>query len=217
MDTVNLLQIIATILALLIAIVGHEIMHGYVAYLHGDTTAKNAGRLSINPIKHIDPVGTLLVPALLYFSGAPFMFGWAKPVPIFIPTVIRNGGLKGALQVSLAGIAYNFTLAIICSLAFSMFKDLHTVDNYFSYFLAYFLVQSTIYNVVLGMFNLYPIPPLDGSHALAYIAAMLGWNKIVDLIESLQRYGMFILLLFIATPLSKYFFAPIHYVIRLFV
>ena len=215
MDTVNLLQIIATILALLIAIVGHEIMHGYVAYLHGDTTAKNAGRLSINPIKHIDPVGTLLVPAVLYFSGAPFMFGWAKPVPIFIPTVIRNAGLKGALQVSLAGIAYNFALAIICSLAFSMFKDLHAVDNYFSYFLAYFLVQSTIYNVVLGMFNLYPIPPLDGSHALAYIAAMLGWNKIVDLIESLQRYGMLILLLFIATPLSKYFFAPIHYVIRL--
>lgn len=215
MDTIEILQIAATILALLVAIVGHEIMHGYVAYLHGDTTAKNAGRLSINPIKHIDPVGTLLVPAVLYFSGAPFMFGWAKPVPIFIPTVIRNAGLKGALQVSLAGIAYNFVLALVCSIAFSMFKDLHAVDGYFSYFIAYFLVQSMIYNVVLGIFNLYPIPPLDGSHALSYIAAMFGWHKIVEFLESIQRYGMVILILFIATPLSKYFFAPIHYVIKL--
>lgn len=215
MDTIHLLEIIATILALLVAIIGHEIMHGYVAYLHGDTTAKNAGRLSINPLKHVDPVGTLLVPAVLYFSGAPFMFGWAKPVPIFIPTVVRNAGLKGALHVALAGIAYNFTLAIVCSLAFSMFRDIHAVDGYFSYFLVYFLVQSMIYNVVLGMFNLYPIPPLDGSHALSYVAAMLGWNSIVDFLESMQRYGMLILILFIATPLSKYFFAPIHYVIRL--
>lgn len=215
METLDFVEIAAVILALLLAIVGHEIMHGFVAYLHGDSTAKHEGRLSINPIKHVDPIGTLLVPAVLYFSGAPFMFGWAKPVPVFIPTVIRNAGLKGALHVALAGVAYNLALALLFALAFSLFKSFGSVNSYVGYFIGFFLAQSIMYNVMLGLFNLYPIPPLDGSHALSYIAAMFGWNKVVELLEASQRYGMLILILFIATPLSKYFFAPISYVIRL--
>lgn len=213
MDTVNLLEIIATVLALMIAIIGHEIMHGYVAYRYGDNTAKYQGRLSINPIVHVDIVGTIIVPAVLFFSGAPFMFGWAKPVPIFIPTVIRNGGYKAAIHVSLAGIAYNFTLALICAGVLSFFQDLHQVNSYIEYFFVYFFIQSLIYNVVLGLFNLYPIPPLDGSHALTYLGMIMGWDGLVRLYESMERYGMIILILFIATPLSQYFFMPIRYVI----
>ncbi|MEZ7935489.1 MAG: site-2 protease family protein [Sulfurospirillum sp.] len=213
MDTVNLLEIIATVLALMIAIIGHEIMHGYVAYRYGDNTAKYQGRLSINPIVHVDIVGTIIVPAVLFFSGAPFMFGWAKPVPIFIPTVIRNGGYKAAIHVSLAGIAYNFTLALICAGVLSFFQDLHQVNSYIEYFVVYFFIQSLIYNVVLGLFNLYPIPPLDGSHALTYLGMIMGWDGLVRLYESMERYGMLILILFIATPLSHYFFMPIRYVI----
>lgn len=213
MDNVKLLEISATVLALMLAIIGHEIMHGYVAYRYGDNTAKNQGRLSINPIVHVDLVGTIIVPAVLFFSGAPFMFGWAKPVPIFIPTVIRNGGYKAAIHVSLAGIAYNFTLALVCAGLLSFFHDLREVDSYIEYFAIYFLIQSLIYNVVLGLFNLYPIPPLDGSHALTYFGIIMGWTALVRLYESMERYGMFILLLFIATPLSKYFFMPIRYVI----
>ncbi len=213
MDTVNLLEIIATILALMIAIIGHEIMHGYVAYRYGDNTAKYQGRLSINPIVHVDIVGTIIVPAVLFFSGAPFMFGWAKPVPIFIPTVIRNGGYKAAIHVSLAGIAYNFILALICAGVLSFFQDLHQVNSYIEYFVVYFFIQSLIYNVVLGLFNLYPIPPLDGSHALTYLGMIMGWDGLVRLYESMERYGMLILILFIATPLSHYFFMPIRYVI----
>ncbi|MFB1009342.1 MAG: site-2 protease family protein [Sulfurospirillum sp.] len=213
MDTVNLLEIIATVLALMIAIIGHEIMHGYVAYRYGDNTAKYQGRLSINPIVHVDIVGTIIVPAVLFFSGAPFMFGWAKPVPIFIPTVIRNGGYKAAIHVSLAGIAYNFTLALICAGVLSFFQDLHQVNSYIEYFVVYFFIQSLIYNVVLGLFNLYPIPPLDGSHALTYLGMIMGWDGLVRLYESMERYGMIILILFIATPLSHYFFMPIRYVI----
>ena len=213
MDTVNLLEIIATVLALMIAIIGHEIMHGYVAYRYGDNTAKYQGRLSINPIVHVDIVGTIIVPAVLFFSGAPFMFGWAKPVPIFIPTVIRNGGYKAAIHVSLAGIAYNFTLALICAAVLSFFQDLHQVNSYIEYFVVYFFIQSLIYNVVLGLFNLYPIPPLDGSHALTYLGMIMGWDGLVRLYESMERYGMLILILFIATPLSHYFFMPIRYVI----
>ena len=215
MDSVHIIEILAVILALMLAIIGHEIMHGYVAYLYGDTTAKNAGRLSINPLVHVDIVGTLVVPAMLFFSGAPFMFGWAKPVPIFMPTVLRNGGNKAAIAVSLAGIAYNFALATVCALILSFFQDLHEVDTLIQYFIVYFLIQSLIYNVVLGIFNLYPIPPLDGSHALTYLAMSLGWNRVVTFYDSMERYGMVILILLIATPASKYFFAPIRYVIGL--
>ena len=198
MDTVNLLEIIATVLALMIAIIGHEIMHGYVAYRYGDNTAKYQGRLSINPIVHVDIVGTIIVPAVLFFSGAPFMFGWAKPVPIFIPTVIRNGGYKAAIHVSLAGIAYNFILALICAGVLSFFQDLHQVNSYIEYFVVYFFIQSLIYNVVLGLFNLYPIPPLDGSHALTYLGMIMGWDGLVRLYESMERYGMLILILYLS-------------------
>ena len=207
----EIIKIIAEILALMIAIIGHEIMHGYVAYKYGDNTAKNAGRLSINPIKHVDLVGTIILPALLFFSHAPFLFGWAKPVPINMREVIDNGGYKAAIFVSLAGIAYNFTLAIICTIIFGFLNEPTT---YVGLFFVYLVLQSLIYNGVLGIFNLYPIPPLDGSHALAYLAASNGWYGIMNFFDSIQRYGMFILLLFIATPLSKYFFAPIGYIVN---
>ena len=141
------------------------------------------------------------------------MFGWAKPVPIFMPTVIQNGGYKAAIHVSLAGIAYNFFLAIVCAIILSFFKDLHEVNTLIEYFLIYFLIQSMIYNVVLGMFNLYPIPPLDGSHALTYLGLIMGWHSLVRLYDAMERYGMVILILIIATPLSHYIFLPIRYVI----
>ena len=211
METLSLLKIIATILALMVAIIGHEIMHGYVAYRYGDNTARSQGRLSINPLVHVDLVGTIIVPAVLFFSGAPFMFGWAKPVPIFIPTVIRNGGYKAAIHVSLAGIAYNFTLALGAALLLTIFQG--EINDYLSYFFLYFLTQTLIYNVVLGINNLYKISPLDGSHALTYLAIILGWDSVVRFYESIERYGMVILVLFIPTPLSNYFFMPIRYVI----
>ncbi len=211
METKDIIEIVAKILALMIAIIGHEIMHGYVAYKYGDNTAKNAGRLSINPIKHVDLVGTIILPALLFFSHAPFLFGWAKPVPINMREVIENGGYKAAIAVSLAGIAYNFTLAIIFTIIFGAMSEPTT---YVGLFFVYLTLQLIIYNVVLGIFNLYPIPPLDGSHALAYLAAANGYYGIMRFFDSIQRYGMLILLLFIATPLSNYFFAPIGYVVN---
>ena len=213
METQQTIEIIALVLALLVAIIGHEIMHGYVAYLYGDNTAKSRGRLSINPLVHIDPIGTIIVPALLYFSNAPFMFGWAKPVPINVSTVFKNGGYKAAVFVSLAGIAYNLALAFIAWAMINLFF-MEKPESYISYFSLFFLVYSMTYNIVLGLFNLYPIPPLDGSHAFTYIAAALGWREVVVFYESMERYGMVILLVFIATPLSKYFFMPINYVLQ---
>jgi len=103
MSEAEIIKIISMIIALMVAIIGHEIMHGWVAYKYGDNTAKSLGRLKINPLVHIDPVGSILVPGMLFFSGAPFIFGWAKPVPININTVMRNGGAGAAVAVSLAG------------------------------------------------------------------------------------------------------------------
>ena len=215
MTTLTITETVAAVLALMVAIIGHEIMHGYVAYRYGDTTAKNEGRLSINPLVHIDLVGTIIVPAFLYFSGAPFMFVWAKPFPIYLQRVIQGGGYKAAMHVSLAGIAYNFTLAFLAAALIGMFDDLRDINNIFEYFFVYFLFQTLIYNTVLGIFNLYPIPPLDGSHALTYFAIMQRWYGLARMFESLERYGMIILILIIATPLSHYVFLPIRYVLSL--
>jgi Zn-dependent protease len=214
MENKETIELIATILALMVAIIGHEIMHGLMAYRYGDYTAKNAGRLSINPLVHVDPIGTILVPAILYLSGASFMFGWAKPVPIYVREVMRNGGYKGAINVSLAGIYYNFTLALIAS-TILRYVNFEAISSMFELFLVYFVFQTLIYNVVLGIFNLYPIPPLDGSHALSYFASWNRWEGVVRFYNTIQRYGMVILILLIATPLSSYFFAPIASLIKI--
>ncbi|HIP30401.1 MAG TPA: site-2 protease family protein [Sulfurospirillum arcachonense] len=212
MENDEIVKIAATVLALAVAIIGHEIMHGYMAYRYGDNTAKDAGRLSINPLVHIDPIGTIVVPAVLFFTGAPFLFGWAKPVPIYIREVIRNAGYKGAINVSLAGIYYNFGLALVASVILR-YVDFNSIDSMFEYFIILFVFQSLVYNVVLGFFNLMPIPPLDGSHALSYFAAWNKWDRVVKFYSSIERYGMVILILIIATPASQYFFAPVRYII----
>jgi len=212
MENSEIVKILATVLALAVAIIGHEIMHGYMAYRYGDNTAKDAGRLSINPLVHVDLMGTIIVPAVLYFTGAPFLFGWAKPVPIYIREVIRNAGYKGAINVSLAGIYYNFSLALIASVLLR-YIDFDSIDSLFEYFIVLFIFQSLVYNVLLGFFNLMPIPPLDGSHAVSYFAAWNRWDKVVNFYTSIERYGMVILILIIATPASDYFFAPVRYIV----
>ncbi len=212
MNLVDLIQISAMILALAVAIIGHEIMHGLVAYRYGDPTAKLAGRLSINPIVHIDLVGTIIVPALLYFSHAPFLFGWAKPVPVNMQVVIRDGGYSGAIWVSLAGIAYNFFLAVFASFILGVLPEAKTL---FMAFFQAFLYFSVIYNVVLGVFNLAPIPPLDGANALMYFAMKIKFFALADFIKRIFPYGMIFLIIVLATPLSDLIFSPAFYLIKL--
>lgn len=209
MSELELLKLVAMVAALAVAIIGHEIMHGWVAFRYGDTTAKRLGRLSINPLIHVDPVGTLLVPAVLYFSGAPFVFGWAKPVPIDMHTVIQNGGTNAAVSVSLAGITYNFILAAVCAVFFPMVSH---PESLFGAFMALFLYQSFIINIILGVFNLWPIPPLDGANALRYLAQ--GWNMqgFVNFYDRLYPYGMIILVAVLFTPLSNLLFAPVGWI-----
>jgi len=211
MNELEIVKIVSVIAALAVAIIGHEIMHGWVAYKYGDNTAKSQGRLSINPIVHIDLVGTILLPAILYISGSPFLFGWAKPVPVNIATVIRNGGTGAAVAVSLAGITYNFSLAAIFA---TIFPTLLHPDSLYGLFFAYFIYQSVVINVLLGVFNLWPIPPLDGANAVRYIAQ--GWNfhKFVEFYDKIYPYGMFILMGILFTPISSYLFQPIGWIVK---
>jgi len=210
MESIDLLKIATAVLALAIAIIGHEIMHGWVAYLYGDNTAKNAGRLTINPISHVDLVGTIIVPATMYFlpmllgGESGFLFGWAKPVPINMATVIRNGGYNGAMQVDLAGIVYNFTLAVFASIAIVAMDKPMTTDSIFYIFTYIFVFQLLIINVVLGVFNLLPIPQFDGAHFIMHLALKYKINSIAEFFYKNERYGIIIVLIILMTPLKNY-------------
>ena len=210
MESIDILKIVAAVLALAIAIIGHEIMHGLVAYIYGDTTAKNAGRLSINPLTHVDLVGTIIVPATMYFlpmllgGESGFLFGWAKPVPINMATVIRRGGYNGAMQVDLAGIVYNFTLAAFASIAIVAMSKPVTTDSIIYIFSYIFVFQLLIINVILGVFNLLPIPQFDGAHFLMHLSLKHKINAIAEFFYKNERYGIIIVLIVLMTPLKDY-------------
>lgn len=210
MESIDIMQLSAAIAALLVAIIGHEIMHGWVAYKYGDTTAKNAGRLSINPIIHIDPVGSLLVPGMLYFLPMLFgaesglLFGWAKPVPVNTRTVINNGGYNAAMQVSLAGIAYNLVVALFAS-TLLLGLEQPTTESSIVYIFAYvFIIKLLLINVVLAVFNLLPVPQFDGAHFLMYLSLKLRLDSVAEFFYKAEPYGMIIVIIVLVTPLKDY-------------
>jgi len=203
---IEVLKVIATILALLIAIIGHEIMHGFVAYKYGDFTAKSLGRLSINPIPHIDIIGSIILPLSLYFLNAPFLLGWAKPVPVDINKVIQNGGFLGAVNVSLAGVLYNIILAITSSIILNQFSEPQNLTDMFVYYLFFQLV---IINVVLAVFNLWVIPRFDGANAFIYISLIFGTRKVAEFYSKIDKYHLIILFVILMVPaVQEVLFAP---------
>jgi Zn-dependent protease len=222
MESIDILKLLASVLALAIAIIGHEIMHGWVAYMYGDTTAKNAGRLSINPLIHVDLVGTIIVPISMYFLpmllGADngFLFGWAKPVPINTSTVIRNAGYNGAMQVDLAGIVYNFTLAALASVILVSMTRPYVNDSIFYIFTYLFIIKLLVINVVLGVFNLLPIPQFDGAHFLMHLSLKYKINAVAEFFYKNERYGMLIVLVILMTPLKDYLLLmPVQTILQL--
>lgn len=208
MSSINLLEIAAAIIALLIAIIGHEIMHGWVAYKYGDHTAKSQGRLSINPLIHIDPFGSILVPLMTYFipmllgASSGFLFGWAKPVPVNTLTVIRNGGYNAAMQVSLAGIVYNIFLATLSSVILLSLAQPNEADG-IAYIFAYMLIiKLLLINVVLAVFNLLPIPGFDGAHFITYLALKYKLRAVAEFFAKAEPYGMIVIIIILVTPLK---------------
>lgn len=184
MDAVNSLFYI---IILILSVVIHEVAHGYVAYRYGDMTAEMAGRLTMNPIKHIDMFGSVLIPGLLLISGAGFVIGWAKPVP-YNPDNFTNRKY-GTIAVGFAGILANFAIAIIFGVLMRVLSGIGALSPD-----AVFIISTiVITNIVLGFFNLMPIPPLDGSRILAGI----GGYKAERLVQNLERYGLVLALIFI--------------------
>lgn len=208
-DVTFIQQLLIWIIPLLFAITLHEVAHGWVASLLGDPTAKMLGRLTLNPLKHIDPIGTVLVPLTMVFLGG-FVFGWAKPVPV------TNENFKHRYRdmafVALAGPLANLLMAIgwaICAKLALMFSA-GNASSGLSLALIYMGEIGILVNVSLFVLNLLPLPPLDGGRVLTYLLPKRwAWQ-----FSKIEPYGFIILLLFLATGILLRIIGPIIYVIR---
>ncbi|MEK9182200.1 MAG: site-2 protease family protein [Patescibacteria group bacterium] len=181
------IEIIFSIIILIMSVVVHEVSHGYAALFFGDETARHQGRLTLNPLKHLDLTGSVIVPLLLIISGSGFVFGWAKPVPIN-PYNFRNRKWAEVI-VALAGPLSNISLAVIFGLLIRFGDYFGILSPSFLYIAGYVV----LINLVLAIFNLIPIPPLDGSHLLFSFLS----ERYVHLKETLQRFGFVFILIFI--------------------
>jgi Zn-dependent protease len=175
-------DLIFSIIIFIFSVIIHEVSHGFAAYLQGDNTAKDRGRLTLNPLPHIDPFGSVVLPLLLFLSGSSMVIGWAKPVP-FNPYNLRNQRWGEAI-VAIAGPLSNVFLAVIFGLLLRI-NIVPGLANPFSYIV--------LINLILATFNLVPIPPLDGSKILFSLFP----NKLGSLRVFLEKYGFIILILFI--------------------
>lgn len=187
----DIIFIVIVLTILLFSIILHEIAHGTAAYMLGDPTAKLSGRLTLNPLKHLDWTGSVFLPLLLIIVKSPVLFGWAKPVPVN-PFNFKDKRW-GDLKVGIAGVAVNFLIAV----SFSLLARFFYVSNSF---LAVVYYVATI-NFILGIFNLLPIPPLDGSHVLF---SLLG-DRFNSFKIFMRQYGLFILIFLIFLGLGWIF------------
>ncbi len=186
------------IIPLLFAVTIHEVAHGFVAYKMGDNTAMMAGRLSLNPLRHLDPVGSVILPLILKLTGAPVIFGYAKPVPVNFANFRQFR--KGTIYVSSAGVLANFILAFVSGLLFQMLGHFQwawqvSIVRPFVMDLYHMLGYSVVINSVLAVFNLIPIPPLDGSKLLAMILPVNLRRQYVRM----ERYGLIIIIFLLLT------------------
>ncbi|ORU92824.1 MAG: peptidase [Cycloclasticus sp. symbiont of Poecilosclerida sp. N] len=206
MDELTLVGRIAIwVLPVIFAITVHEVAHGWVASKLGDNTAKNLGRLTLNPISHIDVVGTLIVPAVLLFLGG-FMFGWAKPVPVNWINLKRPK--RDMIYVAIAGPLANLLMAIAWGILMKIGFMLGSGNEFISMLLIYMGYAGIFINAVLMMLNLLPILPLDGGRVLAGLLP----NEISYQYSKLERLGFPILIVIIAMGwLSKILGPPIYF------
>ncbi|MFY0649937.1 MAG: site-2 protease family protein [Methylophilaceae bacterium] len=189
-----------SIIPVLLAITVHEAAHGYAAKHFGDKTAYYLGRITLNPIKHIDPLGTVVIPGMLLLLSAPFLFGWAKPVPVNFSNL--NNPKKDMMWVALAGPASNLVMAIIWAIILGLFKSSGTSHALFVIGMAQ---VGIMINLVLMLLNLLPIPPLDGGRmAVSLLPSPWSFK-----LASIERYGMFILIFLIVSGLLSAILLPL--------
>jgi len=174
-------------LPVVLAIVLHEVAHGWVAYRLGDDTAKWLGRLTLNPLKHVDPIGTVLIPIVLLVSGSPFLFGYAKPVPINFAKL--HNPKRDMIWVALAGPLTNLALAIVSAMLLAVVVSLAGVAPWLAEPLALMCQASILINLVLFLFNLLPLPPLDGGRvAVGLLPGPMAYS-----LSRLEPYGFIII------------------------
>lgn len=205
-------QMVLMIVALVFAVTIHEAAHGYVAYKMGDNTAMMAGRLTLNPIKHFDFIGSLFLPLILFLTGSPIIFGYAKPVPVNFANLYNFR--KGTILVAAAGVAANMSIAVLSGIFFQIliyFKPLWVVSIFKPVFLDFYILLrfSIIINSLLAIFNLIPIPPLDGSRIMAmFLPADLRYQYM-----RIEPFGMIIIIVLLMTNslnmLISFFFVPL--------
>jgi Zn-dependent protease len=203
------LNIFVLIPVLIFSIVVHEVAHAWQARREGDETAHRLGRITLNPLRHMDPLGSVIVPLLLYFGNAPFLFGWAKPVPVN-PDNYRSYPW-GDIRVSMAGIVSNIGLALAFTLLASVVEAVGPLPGGTPAMAASVLSDAAYYgifiNLILAFFNMIPIPPLDGSHVLFYALP----RPLAEVYRKLSRFGVILvfLLIFLVPSAFQVMLAPV--------
>jgi Zn-dependent protease len=205
-------EIILFIVPLLFAVILHEVAHGWVAEKLGDPTARLMGRITLNPISHIDIVGTIILPGILLLTGSPFLFGWAKPVPVNFGNL--RGGRRDMALVALSGPLTNFILAVLSSIVFHLTMggttDPGSVLTGMRVPLHLMALASVQFNIVLMVINLLPILPLDGGRIVAGLAPL----PVALMMQRTERYGMLIVMLLIASGMWGYIVRPFVHIFR---
>lgn len=201
---ITVFDITFQVLILLFSVILHEVAHGYAALSLGDPTARAAGRLTLNPIKHMDPWGTVILPLFLILIRAPFLVGWAKPVPVN-PFLLRDRK-RGMMLVGAAGPLANISLILLSALVLRAmpFSAPPILFDLFKYCCAI--------NIILALFNLLPVPPLDGSRVVAGILP----PKIRDAYVGLERYGILIIIALLYLGILDQVIVPLYRIIFYF-
>ena len=204
MDINAIIQGISTwALPVLLAIVLHEVAHGWVADRLGDNTARFMGRLTLNPLKHIDPIGTILIPIALIVVGSPFLFGYAKPVPVNFNKL--NHPKRDMIWVALAGPVTNIILALISTAILAATMTWLTAVPWFAEPLALMCQASIIINIVLCIFNLIPLPPLDGGRvAIGLLPGPLAYR-----LSRIEPFGFLIIVLLLVSGILQSSIGPL--------
>ncbi len=185
------MKYVISVVVLLFSVIVHEVAHGFVAYKRGDSTAKLMGRLTLNPIYHIDIFGSIILPAVLLLIGAP-AFGWAKPVPVNMYNL--KNPKRDMIFVSLAGVTANFLLAVSAGLIMFLIR---TFGADVSVLVSVYIIMQyvIVINIVLMIFNLIPVPPLDGSRVVLFLLP----RDLAQKYAKIERYGFWIILILLMT------------------